>query len=137
MQFSGKNALGFLKNRISGFVASVTSGFLGGAFTAPGPPIIAYFYNMEENKKQAKVNAQFYFVVIDIIMIPLFLKAGILNKKIFVNSLFLIPVVFLFSRLGVVVARKLSGNLFSSIVNIFLILLGLFLIIKNTISLTN
>lgn len=137
MQFSGKNALGFLKNKISGFVASVTSGFLGGAFTAPGPPIIAYFYNMEKSKKQAKANVQFYFVALDIIIIPLFLKAGILNKKIFVNSLILIPVVFLFSRLGVVFARKLSGNLFSIIVNVFLILLGFFLIIKNTISLTN
>jgi uncharacterized protein len=137
MQFSDKDTLKFLKNKISGFIASFISGFLGGAFTAPGPPIIAYFYNAQEDKKQAKANAQFYFVALDIVIIPLFLKAGILNKRVFINSLFLIPVVFLFSRLGVVFARKLSGNLFSSIVNVFLILLGFFLIIKNVISLAN
>jgi len=123
----------FFKSKIFGYIASFASGFLGGAFTTPGPPMIAYFYNVDDSKMQAKANIQFYFFALDLLIIPAFSYTGIINTKIALNSFILLPAVIIFSKTGVIFSKKIPPKLFGSIVNVFLIALGLYILIKYSI----
>ncbi len=126
---------GFFARPAFGYGAAMTSGFLAGAFTVPGPPMIAYFYNTEASARQAKANIQFYFAGLNMIMVPLFIGNGLLDGKTFLSGLCAIPVVVLSTWLGHRIALRLPLAAFSRIVNIFLIILGLSIIIRTSFSL--
>ena len=130
MLFNNKKSLIFFRSKYFGYISSFTSGLLGGAFTTPGPPMIAYFYNAESLKIQAKANIQFYFTSLDILLIPAFFYTGIINKQIVFNSSILLPSVFIFSKIGVIFSKNIPSKYFGSLVNALLIILGIYILTK-------
>lgn len=126
---------GFFSRPSFGYGAAMVSGFLAGAFTVPGPPMIAYFYNTEPSAKQAKANIQFYFVGLNLIIVPLFICNGLLDGKTFISGLCALPLVVVSTWIGHRVALRLPVPVFSRIVNIFLIVLGLSILIRASFSL--
>ncbi len=120
----------FLRHPAAAGTAAVTAGLLGGAFSTPGPPIIAYFYNTGDDKRRAKANIQLFFVGISATVIAIQVAAGNLTGEVVLRLAALVPVVLLFTNLGLWTARQISAGMFSLLVNLALIALGLFLIVS-------
>jgi hypothetical protein len=115
----------------SGYLFSALSGLLGGAFTTPGPPIIAFFYNSGMTKKQARANLQFFFTGISVVIVTTHVISGNLNARVLLYALPVIPFVFIFTKLGLIVSDKVRPALFQVIIQVFLVLLGLFLVYRS------
>lgn len=120
----------FLRHPAVAGTAAVTAGLLGGAFSTPGPPIIAYFYNTGDDKKRAKANIQLFFVGISVTIIVIQSVAGNLTWNTLRDLALLIPIVLIFTNLGLLAGKRLPAAAFSLIVNIALIGLGVFLIMS-------
>ncbi|MFP4364941.1 MAG: sulfite exporter TauE/SafE family protein [Spirochaetia bacterium] len=112
----------------TGFVFAGISGLLGGAFATPGPPIIAFYYHSGSDKKKARANLQFFFTGISVAIITTHIISGNLNITVLLYALPIIPVVFLFTKLGLTASNKVNPQFFQVILQVFLIILGGFLI---------
>ncbi len=109
------------------------AGLLGGAFTAPGSAIVPYMFAREGDPHIARANLQYFFTLISGVVIVSHLWTGNLNEQNALRALPFIPVVFLFTKLGSMTAFRVRRDIFRRIVNSALLLLGLYLIIKNGI----
>ncbi len=107
------------------------AGLLGGAFTAPGSAIVPYMFARERDPHIARANLQFFFTLISGLVIASHLWTGNLNHQNALRALPFIPLVFLFTKLGSMTAFRVRRDIFRRIVNIALLLLGFYLIIKN------
>jgi hypothetical protein len=114
-----------------GYGFSALSGFIAGAFTAGGPPIAAYLYNTDTDRKRAKANVQLFFAVLAIAALISHIVAGTVTGPRTVAALPYIPVAFLSIRLGALIAAKIPLHAFRMVTDIALVALGLYLIVSH------
>ncbi|MFW6367223.1 MAG: sulfite exporter TauE/SafE family protein [bacterium] len=123
--------LPFFQHTSFGIGAAATSGVLAGAFTVPGPPMIVYLYNVESDKMQAKADIQFYFSAINFVILPFYIADGFIDGEVALSGLAVAPLIVLASWLGVHVGHRLPKKLFANLANAFLLVLGVFIIVKH------
>ena len=112
------------------WIAGALAGMFGGAFVAPGPPLILYAYNCKWPIRQAMANLQFIFVVQSIAIIISFAFAGFFNGPIALTGICLGPPVVFFSIVGSKISRKLELPHLRRVINAVLLLLGIALIVN-------
>jgi hypothetical protein len=110
-----------------GYVFTAISGLLGGAFTTPGPGMVAYLYASDPDRMRAKSNVQFYFVVISAGILIVHLVAGTINSSVAARSLPFLPVVMAGVFLGAWLLGKVDAAKFKLVTDVALIVVGLYL----------
>ncbi len=112
------------------WVAGAASGIFGGAFNAPGPPLVLYAHNCDWPTRNAIANLQFMFSVIAVGTLSAFWCADVLNARRILWGLAYMPAVMVFSLLGSRLSQKLPVRHLTVLINVVLLCLGVMLAIK-------
>lgn len=111
--------------RLSGGVAGFTS-FIA---HAGGPPLNFYLLQCRLSKEQFLGTAVVFLAATNLVKLVPYSLLGLLNVENLTLALLMIPVAWLGVRLGLVIQKRLSGEVFFRIILTLLILLGVRLII--------
>lgn len=120
-----------LSNRMVGFVLCGIGGLLTGAYTAGGPPIVAYLYNSDKSLLRAKANLQFFFVVLTTTVVAIHSVSGRVQAGHFVAAFILAPIATAGARLGIAAARRVPSEKMRLGVDLGLISLGSYIFLSN------
>lgn len=120
-----------LRHPAIGYGASMLSGFLMGAFSLAGPPMLLFLSNSGLSQDELKADVQFYFLALSLFILPFYLHNGVLTPESARIGLALSPVVVPFTALGVMLGRRIPQRHFILIVHLGLIILGIYLAVKN------
>ena len=112
------------------YIAGALSGLLGGAFNIPGPPLVLYSYNSHWPLRNAMANLQLIFSVMTIVIVLSFSSADLFNLKIVTMGAAYIPLVAIFTFIGLRISKRLELKHLSIVINVFLLCLGATLLIK-------
>ncbi|MTI84477.1 MAG: sulfite exporter TauE/SafE family protein [Firmicutes bacterium] len=116
-------------NLVKGGVG-LSGGVLMGAFLSGGPPIVMYSLKAGDNKYQAKVNMQTFFVFSNIYALGLYLFTGLLTFDLFMESTKFLPVSIIGTFFGIRLFNIMSGDIFRKIVYLLLLCLGVAMLFK-------
>ncbi|GHE22179.1 sulfite exporter TauE/SafE family protein [Halomonas urumqiensis] len=110
--------------RLCGGIAGFTS-FIA---HAGGPPLNFYLLQCQLTKQQFLATAVVFLAIINLVKLVPYAMLGLLNMDNLLVALMLIPVAWLGVRLGLVIQKRINGELFFRLILGLLILLGLRLI---------
>ncbi|MFQ3621825.1 MAG: sulfite exporter TauE/SafE family protein [Spirochaetales bacterium] len=128
-RFWNARSTDFIKSKTAGYIFAGISGLLGGAFSAPGPIIVAYFTNSEFHPLQAKANTQLFFAFTSVALFFTHLFSGTITRNIILGSISLIPLSLGGTYLGVYISRGLSSKILKTLIEVSLIVIALYLIL--------
>jgi hypothetical protein len=114
-----------------GFGVGSVSGVLSGAFTTPGPTIVAYLYNTDPSRMRAKANTQIVFTALSIVVLAIHASSGVVNGAIALRVLPSVPVALLAMKLGAYLSGRLPVHIFRIVTDSCLVALGGYLILSN------
>lgn len=117
-------------NPIFMVLIGVMSGVLAGLYGI-GALLVAYISRTTDNKSEFRANICCVFLVDNIFRFFLYLYTGILNKEIFILTLFLSPAVFLGMMIGIKVDSKMKEETVKKVVIYLLIISGTVLLVKS------
>jgi len=117
-------------NPIFMVLIGVISGVLAGLYGI-GALLVAYISRTTDNKSEFRANICCVFLVDNIFRFFLYLFTGILNKEIFILTLFLSPAVFLGMRIGIKVDSNMNEETVKKVVIYLLIISGTVLLMKS------
>ena len=117
-------------NPIFMVLIGVMSGVLAGLYGI-GALLVAYISRTTDNKSEFRANICCVFLVDNIFRFFLYLYTGILNKEIFILTLFLSPAVFLGMMIGIKVDSKMKEETVKKVVIYLLIISGIILLLKS------
>ncbi len=126
----GEERLTALQPRWVGYLFSAISGLLGGAFSAPGPIVVAYLNATEPSPLKAKSNTQLFFTFTSMALFLTHLLGGIIDLSVIAKALPLIPVSMVGTHLGVRLSKQLPTRMLRTLIDSALALLGLYLVIS-------
>lgn len=112
---------------VFGFIAGV----LGGAYNVNGPAVVIYGVMREWEPSTFKGTLQGIFLPMSIMIIGSHCIGGLWTKEVLLSFAYTIPVIIVAVFLGKFVSDKIDKNLFSRLVYLFLILIGVTLIYRN------
>jgi len=107
------------------------AGVIGGAFFSHGTVLAPYMFAREKDPYIARANLQYVFSLMSLVIIPSHIVAGNLTMERFLIALPFIPLVFLFTKLGSLFSFRIKKELFRTVVNAALLMLGLYILGKN------
>lgn len=111
----------------------IASGVLAGLYGI-GALLIAYISRTTDNKNQFRANICCVFLVDNIFRFFLYLFTGILNKEIFLMTLFLSPAVFIGMMIGIKVDSNMNEETVKKSVIALLIISGSILFLKSILN---
>ncbi|AWK52730.1 sulfite exporter TauE/SafE family protein [Clostridium beijerinckii] len=117
-------------NPIFMVLIGVISGVLAGLYGI-GALLVAYISRTTDNKSEFRANICCVFLVDNIFRFFLYLFTGILNKEIFILTLFLSPAVFLGMIIGIKVDSKMKEETVKKVIIYLLIISGTVLLLKS------
>ncbi len=109
--------------------AGFFSGFLGGALSTNGPPIIIYLHYFSKTKEQFKASITGFFIVSSIIIVSSHLISGISDAFVFKNFFYFSPIVLIGYFLGKNVYKKVNHQFFDKTILFLLLLISILLLI--------
>ncbi len=117
---------------VSGWVGRLSAGAAG--FTsfiahAGGPPLNFYLLQCRLSKEQFLGTAVVFLAAINLVKLIPYSLLGLLNVESLTLAVFMIPVAWLGVRLGLIIQKRLNGDLFFRIILTLLIVLGVRLIV--------
>ena len=111
------------------YIAGFAAGVLGGAYNAPGPPVIVYGNCRDWPAAQFKSNLQGFFLFNSVLIATAHLLADNYTPLVFRGMLVALPAVAAGILAGVSLAKRISGGLFRKLVLWLLLGIGVWLII--------
>ncbi len=107
--------------RLAGFVAGLTS-FVA---HAGGPPVNFYLLPMKLSKEDFLATAVYFFAAINFIKLLPYAVLGQINTDNLLIALLLAPVAWIGVKLGLVIQKKISSELFVNLMFVLLLIIGL------------
>jgi uncharacterized membrane protein YfcA len=107
--------------RIAGFIAGLTS-FVA---HAGGPPVNFYLLPMKLSKEDFLATAVYFFAAINFIKLLPYAMLGQLNTDNLIVALALAPFAWLGVKLGLIIQRKISTELFVNLMFVLLLVIGI------------
>ncbi|MBB02793.1 MAG: hypothetical protein CMJ47_09115 [Planctomyces sp.] len=108
----------------------VASGFLMGAVTMPGPPVVAYALQRDWSQDEFKSFVNQFLLALSLFKVAgLFVTAGVSQQSLF-ESLFVFPAALIGIAIGKRFSQHLSTGGFRTIVAVVLSLVAILLIVK-------
>jgi uncharacterized membrane protein YfcA len=115
---------------INGLIAGGLSGFFAGLLSIGGPPIAAYLLSVSEDKMEYNATMQFYFAISSVYIFAVHLLLGNITGEVINYSFAGLVGVAVGTTAGLRVFKKLSLEVIRKIVYAFMIIVGLFMLIK-------
>ncbi len=116
--------------KINGIIAGGLGGLLSGLLGIGGPPIAAYFLSVTDNKMEYNATLQFYFLISAFYTFGIHLIIGNITGEVIKFSLVGIIGVAIGTTTGLSLFKKLSIEMIKKALCIFIIIVGLFMLIK-------
>ncbi len=126
----GRRPVRWLRNGFWSTVTAFISGFLGGAVSIGGPPIIIYSLLRDWDKETVKAFTQSFFLLGVILKLPGLFAAGLLTGKLFLVALIMSPVVVLGGWLGIRTFEIINREKMQQIICSILVVMGILLLIR-------
>ena len=111
-----------------GIPVGFAGGILTGAIGTGGPPIVAYLHYRLNTPAARRATLLLYFMVLDIIRLPGYLRLGIGSTTLLWTGAALIPFAMLGAACGSYAHGRLSERLVAGSIAILLVLTGLLLL---------
>lgn len=86
----------------------LASGFLNGSISMSGPPIVIFFVNQEVDKGFFRGNLALYFLVLNILTIPVFYMNGLITTEVSKWTLALFPGIIAGTILGNSISARVT-----------------------------
>lgn len=112
----------------NGIVAGAVSGFFGGLFNIGGPPMVAYFLSVTDDKMEYNATLQCYFCITTLYIFLNHFLLGNVNITILSYSGVALMGVILGTWLGLTFFKKLSMRNIKRLVYSFMAVAGLYLV---------
>ena len=101
------------------------SGMLGAAISISGPPLIIYFTNQGTEKQEFRGNLAIYFLLLNLLTIPVYLINGLFTAEVINFALIFSPALIVGVLLGSLLSHKIEENHFRKITLYLLIIMGI------------
>jgi hypothetical protein len=118
-----------LRSSLWGYGAGFLSGVLGGAYNTAGPPVVMYGHCKRWPPEEFRGNLQGFFLVIDVLVVANHAVLGNVTPEVWRNYLIVLAPIFLGFILGTRLAARIDPALYSRIVLVMLVILGVRLIL--------
>lgn len=115
--------------RLNGILAGLVSGFFGGLFNIGGPPMVAYFISVTDDKNEYNATLQCYFVFTTIYIFIMHLILGNVTGEVLRFSAAALLGVFAGTACGMAVFRRLPLGQIKKFVYAFMAAAGAYLFI--------
>lgn len=125
-----KLKLTFLNNRLGAYFMSATSGITSTLVHAGGPPLIIYFTAIELAQTKFIATAAAVFAIMNIVKLVGVISLGLLSLDTVFTAIAFFPLAILGNWLGVKINQHLDKQVFLSVMNYLLLLLGIWLAVK-------
>jgi len=111
-------------------IAGVASGFLNGSVSLSGPPIILLLSNEDTEKETFRKTLTTYFLLLNLISLPMFFLNGLLTWDIALRSLISLPALLAGMFLGLIIGNKISDGHFKKLTLGLIFILGIMSILS-------
>lgn len=122
---TGERSLAVFSLRWVAVALSGLAGLLGGAFSTPGPAIIAYIYGKEPSRMVAKAEVQLYFLLLSIFVIVAQALRGTIRAGNTVMALMYLPVILLAVTAGARLSFVVPPKGYRTMTSVLLIVVGI------------
>ena len=112
-------------------VAGAMSGLLGGLFSTFGPPVVFQCYRQQWSITEIRITLLAFFCLTSLMRLIVVPFGTLPSYDIVLSTLFAIPIVLLFTRIGRLLAAKVSAKHIKLMALLMLTLSGSLLIIQN------
>lgn len=116
--------------RLLGLPIGFGSGILTGMIGTGGPPVVAYLQFRLATTAARRATLLIYFMVLDIVRLPTYLRSGLGTTTLIWTALALIPFALLGSAVGSYAHGRVSERIVSGTIAILLVLTGISLLVK-------
>lgn len=118
-----------IKNeKLGNIVAGFLSGLLNGSITMSGPPVILFYSNNHLEKQVFRANLAFYFVLLNVVTVPVLFLGGLMTPQVIHYTLVGSPALALGAAavlIGNKVGNRINNALFTKITLILVVMMGL------------
>ncbi|MGQ9668287.1 MAG: sulfite exporter TauE/SafE family protein [Anaerolineae bacterium] len=101
------------------------SGFLGGSTGMSGPPVILFFTNQGVEQRAFRANLVTYFMVLNLITLPLYAFHGLVTREVGMYALAALPALALGTWAGVRLTGRVNPRLFRRITLLLVLMAGI------------
>lgn len=119
-----------LPTRRNGLIAGCLSGFFNGLFSISGPPMVAYYLSVTNDKMVYNGTLQAFFCILSSMALVMHLAAGNITLQVGYYSLAALAGVIAGAGAGFAVFRRLSLATLKKWVYAFMAIMGIYLIIN-------
>jgi len=114
----------------NGLLAGAISGFFGGLLSVGGPPMVAYFISVTDDKLEYSATLQSYFVLTGISTFAIHLFMGNVTLEVLKFSGFALIGLAVGTLVGFYLFEKLTTTLLKKLICVFMVVFGLYLSIR-------
>ncbi len=118
-----------LKSTLWAYGAGFLSGVLGGAYNTAGPPVVIYGHCKRWPPEEFRGNLQGFFLVIDLLVVANHTVVGNMSSDVWRNYLLALTPLLIGFAVGTRLATRINPALYSRIVLVMLVILGVRLIL--------
>lgn len=115
--------------RRNGLIAGAVAGLTGGMFSIGGPPIVAYYLNALDDKREYTATTQMFFIITIVSLLAMHLRLGNVTGEVLRVSLAALAGLALGTGLGLAVFRRLPLAAIKKLVYGFMLGMGLYILI--------
>ncbi|MBN2796149.1 MAG: sulfite exporter TauE/SafE family protein [Clostridia bacterium] len=101
------------------------SGILNGSSSLSGPPVILMLSNEGVNKSDFRKTLATYFMVLNIVSIPMFFLQGLITSEVIKSAAFRLPGMLIGVYLGLVIGHRIPEKLFRKITLVMIFIMGI------------
>lgn len=119
-----------LRHPVWAYVAGFSSGILGAAFNAGGPPVVMYASAQDWSADRFRGNLQAYYLALSVVVVVGHTVGGNLTSEIWRLALLSVPALSAGLLVGVWLSRRVESATFRKLVLVFLLALGIQLLVN-------
>ena len=115
--------------RSNGMIAGAVAGLSGGMFSIGGPPIVAYYLNALEDKREYTATTQMFFIITTMALLVMHIRLGNVTREVLRFSAAAVAGLAVGTGLGLAVFRRLPLTTIKRLVYGFMLGMGLYILI--------
>lgn len=118
-----------LESKLYQIPVGLLSGFLGGATSMSGPPVVLFFQNRGLDKRLFRANLVAYFLLLYPVTLPAYWLGGLLTVDVVYSAALAAPAMIAGALIGARLVHRVDERLFRTITLLLVIATGVFSIV--------
>ncbi len=124
-----------MHEKIAAIPVGILSGFLNGALTISGPPVIVFFSNMDMPKANFRANLVTYFLLLSVLTVPAFVEQKLIDLPTTSFAAALLPALICGTLVGNFFGERVGDDRFKRAALILLAVLGIWIFVTGFLAL--